>query len=285
MKPEMYYIIAVFVFFGVLEAFKTNLWNKPEQRPSDSKIELITGLVLLLLTQPLVLFLGYSLASVVAPAAQNAWVDVALPLQILAFLVFDDMTQYWWHRFAHSFPPLYRLHRAHHDVNYLSIRVVYRNNLWYYFFMPGLWFTGILIYLGLGELYAYYIAVKMTVITAAHSDVHWDEKLYKIKALHPLMWLLERTISTPSTHSAHHGRHISDPGTHYKGNFGNLLFFWDVLFGTANITRRYPESYGVENLPEASVGELVAWPLWPAQKVGLQANAQVSPTSEPEADS
>ncbi len=27
---------------------------------------------------------------------------------------------------------------------------------------------------------------------------------------------------------------------HYKGNFGNLLFFWDVLFGTARITRRYP---------------------------------------------
>lgn len=266
MKPEMYYIVGVFVVFGLFEFFKTGFWNKAGQKPRDGVVEVLTGGILLLITQPLVLFLGFKLGETAAPSYADALINIALPLQILLLLVFDDMTQYWWHRFAHSFAPLYRLHRAHHDVNYLSIRVVYRNNLWYYFFMPGLWFTGILIYLGLGELYAYYIAIKMTVITGAHSDVHWDERLYKIKALAPLMWLLERTISTPSTHSAHHGRHASDAGTYYKGNYGNLLFFWDVLFGTAKITRRYPESYGVENLPEASTGELVAWPLWPAKK-------------------
>jgi hypothetical protein len=31
--------------------------------------------------------------------------------------------------------------------------------------------------------------------------------------------------------------------------FGSLLFFRDVLFGTAKITRRSPEKIGVENLP------------------------------------
>lgn len=265
MKPEMLYIVGVFVVFGLFEFFKTGFWHKAGQRASDGVIEVLTGAILLLVTQPLVLFLAYQAAAAAAPQAANSLLALALPLQLLLLLLFDDMMQYWWHRLAHSFAPLYRLHRAHHDVNYLSIRVVYRNNLWYYFFMPGLWFSGVLIYLGLAETYAYYIAVKMTVITAAHSDVHWDEKLYKIKSLQPLMWLLERTISTPSTHSAHHGRHKSDANTHYKGNYGNLLFFWDVLFGTARITRGYPASYGVEALPEASVGELVAWPLWPAK--------------------
>ena len=33
----------------------------------------------------------------------------------------------------------------------------------------------------------------------------------------------------------------------YKGNFGNLLFFWDVLFGSAHITRKYPESVGLKD--------------------------------------
>ena len=75
------------------------------------------------------------------------------------------------------------------------------------------------------------------------------------------MWLVERLISTPSTHSAHHGKHKDDGVTHYKGNFGNLLFFWDVLFGTAKITRKYPEKIGVENLEPVSASEQLFWPL------------------------
>jgi hypothetical protein len=107
---------------------------------------------------------------------------------------------------------------------------------------------------------------KQLVIIGAHSDVAWDAKLLKIKWLSPVMWVVERTISTPATHHAHHGRHYSDPAVNYKGNFGNLLFFWDVLFGTAKITRTYPQSYGVENLPEATLGQQLAWPLFPEAK-------------------
>ena len=92
-------------------------------------------------------------------------------------------------------------------------------------------------------------------------DVRWDAPLYKIHWLSPVMWVVERTISTPATHSAHHGKHKADGVTNYKGNYGNLLFFWDVLFGTAKITRRYPEEFGVENLPETTIGEQLVWPI------------------------
>ena len=74
-----------------------------------------------------------------------------------------------------------------------------------------------------------------------------DEPLYKIRALRPLMWAVERTISTPATHRAHHALTNADGIGHYKGNFGNLLFFWDVLFGTAHITRRYPTEVGLRD--------------------------------------
>ena len=64
---------------------------------------------------------------------------------------------------------------------------------------------------------------------------------------HPLAWALERTISTPATHWAHHALTNDDGIGHYKGNFGNLLFFWDVLFGTAHITRKYPAEVGLRD--------------------------------------
>ncbi|MGQ2930640.1 MAG: sterol desaturase family protein, partial [Sphingopyxis sp.] len=130
----------------------------------------------------------------------------------------------------------------------------------------SIWFAGILVYLGLGWFYAGYLVVKMAVIIGAHSDFAWDRPLYRIKALSPLMWVVERVISTPATHHAHHGRHLSDGAVHYKGNFGNLLFFWDVLFGTAKITRSYPVSYGVENLPPATLGQQLLWPIFPENK-------------------
>jgi sterol desaturase/sphingolipid hydroxylase (fatty acid hydroxylase superfamily) len=160
-------------------------------------------------------------------------------------------------------PWLYNLHRAHHNARYMSVRLVYRNNIIYYAMMPSIWFAAVLIYLGLGWFYAGYLIVKMLVVIGAHSDVRWDEPLYRIGWLSPLMWVVERTISTPATHHAHHGRHSQDPATHYKGNYGNLLFLWDVLFGTAKITRTYPKQFGVENLPDATLGQQLLWPIFP----------------------
>jgi sterol desaturase/sphingolipid hydroxylase (fatty acid hydroxylase superfamily) len=165
---------------------------------------------------------------------------------ILILLLADDLTQYLWHRASHT-PLLWPLHRAHHSAAYMSVRVVYRNNAFYYAMMPGLWISSALFYLGFGQVYAIYFVVKMLVIIGAHCAVRWDEPLYKVRALHPLMWLLERTISTPATHYAHHAITMDDGVGHYKGNYGNLLFFWDVLFGTALITRKFPAAVGLQD--------------------------------------
>ena len=174
-------------------------------------------------------------------------------------LVADDMTQYFWHRLSHS-SFLYPLHRAHHSANYMSVRIVYRNNLVYYFFMPGIWLSGVLVYWGFGAVYPIYLAAKMTVIIGAHSSVPWDEPLYRWRLTRPLMWFVERVISTPSTHSAHHGLYADDGVTNYKGNYGNFLFFWDVLFGTAKITRKRPTEFGIEGIPPVGLVEEFLWP-------------------------
>ena len=267
-------ILMIYFGYAALELWRSNLLSKPEQSRDDWIVEIVSTVVLLGFTQPLVLFSSAWLAGQIAPQYAGALADLNIFAAIALFLVFDDMLQYWWHRAAHTFPWLYNLHRPHHNARYMSIRLVYRNNLFYYAMMPGIWLSGVLIYLGLGWVYAGYIVVKLLVITGAHSDVAWDKPLYATKWLSPVMWVVERTISTPATHHAHHGRHASDPAVNYKGNYGNLLFFWDVLFGTAKITRTYPESYGVENLPETSLGEQLAWPLFgriPVEQVGEEA--------------
>ena len=256
-------IIAIYVGFGLLELFRTRLFAKREQCRNDGIVETVSTLLLLLGTQPLILMTVDLLGRSWAPGAEGALAGVPVWVAIALFLVFDDMTQYWWHRASHTFPWLYNLHRAHHNARYMSVRLVYRNNIIYYALMPSIWLSAALVYLGLGWVYAGYLIVKMLVIIAAHSDVPWDAPLYRHPVFRHVMWGVERVISTPATHHAHHGRHKDDPAVHYKGNYGNLLFFWDVLFGTAKITRTYPTSYGVENLPEASLGQQLLWPLFP----------------------
>ncbi|NVE95109.1 sterol desaturase family protein [Altererythrobacter lutimaris] len=259
-------ILAIFLSFAFLELLRSNLFSKAEQTRDDGIVEAVSMFVLLGFTQPTILFSSAALAGWIAPQWEGALSEINVFAAIALFLILDDMMQYWWHRASHTFSWLYNLHRAHHNAQYMSVRLVYRNNLFYYAMMPGIWLSGVLIYLGLGWVYAGYIVVKLAVITGAHSDVAWDKPLYRIKWLSPVMWLIERTISTPATHHAHHGRHADDPAVNYKGNYGNLLFFWDVLFGTAKITRRYPESYGVENLAPATLGQQLMWPVFPENK-------------------
>lgn len=259
-------ILGIYLAFGLIELWRTNLFSKNEQTRDDGIVEMLSTCILLIGTQPAIIFFVSWFGGQIAPEYAGALSGINIFLAIALFVILDDMTQYWWHRAAHTFPWLYNLHRAHHNARYMSIRLVYRNNVIYYALMPSIWLSAALIYLGLGWVYAGFIVFKMLIIIGAHSDLPWDRPLYQIKWLSPLMWVIERTFSTPATHHAHHGRHADDPNTNYKGNYGNMLFFWDILFGTAKITRSYPEKYGVENLPETTLGGQLLWPIVPAKK-------------------
>ncbi len=266
MNASMLAILGIYLGFAALEFARSDFFSKPEQTRDDGIVEGVSMAVLLAVTQPAIVFASAALAGAIMPQWAGALANINLFAGIALFLVGEDMMQYWWHRASHSTPWLYNFHRAHHNGRYMSVRLVYRNNLFYYAIMPSLWIGGLLVYLGLGWIYAGYLVVKMAVIIGAHSDVAWDAPLYRIKCLSPVMWMVERTISTPATHHAHHGRHADDPAVHYKGNYGNLLFVWDVIFGTAKITRTYPKSYGVENLAPATLGQQLMWPVFSESK-------------------
>jgi sterol desaturase/sphingolipid hydroxylase (fatty acid hydroxylase superfamily) len=240
-------LVLVLIMLGFAGAeFASQRYKQFNATPDDTKLELFMFVALLALIQPVIFAVTAAAGMRFFPQYHDALAGLPWWAMFGILLVGDDLTQYWWHRISHT-PLLWPLHRAHHTAHYMSIRITYRNNFFYYLMMPGIWVSGVLIYLGFANVYMVYIVIKLTVILGAHSAVRWDEPLYRIKALSPLAWIVERTISTPATHWAHHAITNRDGIGHYKGNFGNLLFFWDVLFGTAHITRKYPAQVGLKD--------------------------------------
>lgn len=233
--------------FAATEVISRRYKNTVHATANDTKLELFMFLSLLAISQPLAMLVTAKLGALWAPEYKDVLADWPWWGMLGILILCDDLTQYWWHRLSHS-PLLWPLHRAHHSAAYMSIRVTFRNNFFYYLMMPGLWLAGVLIYMGVGGLvYALYVVVKLTVIVGAHCAWRWDEPLYKIPTLRPLMWVLQRTISTPATHWAHHAITQNDGVGHYKGNFGNLLFIWDIIFGSAHITQKYPPQVGLRD--------------------------------------
>jgi sterol desaturase/sphingolipid hydroxylase (fatty acid hydroxylase superfamily) len=239
-------LVCVMLGFALLEYASRRYQQTVHATGDDTKLEILTFLGLIAIAQPVALLASDALCAWLIPEQRAALAHLPGWAMTAILLVGDDFTQYLWHRASHT-PLLWPLHRAHHTARYMSMRVAYRNNFFYYLMMPGLWIAGALIYLGFGTVYAIYIVIKLVVILGAHSAWRWDEPLYRIRALAPLMWVVERTISTPATHWAHHALTNTDGIGNYRGNFGNLLFLWDVLLGTAHITRRFPERVGLQD--------------------------------------
>ena len=241
---QMLAVVSVLLAFGLAEWVQGRFFA-PEATREDNRLDVVVTLLFPLISGAVLAASG-ALCAAWMPEQRNAWAGWSVWAMLAVLLVADDLTQYLWHRLSHS-SVLWPLHRAHHSAAYMSVRVVYRNNAFYYALMPGLWLSGALVFMGFGWVYVAYSIVKVSVIIAAHSAVRWDEWLYRHAALRPLAWLVQRTISTPATHFAHHALVQNDGIGHYTGNFGNLLFLWDVLFGTAHITQRYPPAYGLSD--------------------------------------
>ena len=235
------------IVLGGLEALG-GLYFDDKRSRNDLTIELLSLAILPTLIQPGIFIFCFWLSDLAIPFMENYFIDFSVFWQIIAFLIFDDLTQYWWHRFSHQNKTMWKLHRPHHVVEEMGVLVTYRNATLYYALMPGIYLSAILVYLGMGYVYLFYLPVKLIVILLAHSETKWDKFLYQSKWMHPIAWVIERTISTTATHFAHHGLTKEDGISNPNGNYGNLLFLWDIIFGTAKITRKYPEKFGAWNL-------------------------------------
>jgi sterol desaturase/sphingolipid hydroxylase (fatty acid hydroxylase superfamily) len=255
-------------FIGILEVtfgLYKNKWPKNE-RWVDISCFILPRLVL----QPLVAYYSLHFLPIVFPHAKNVFSWVPFFWGFIIIAVADDLTQYWYHRLHHQIPWLWRFHRTHHSASYMGMAMASRQNIIYTIFFSQIYLTAALVYLGLGIPAIAVRVIKSTITTLAHSSIPWDKPFYKYKALRPIAWALERLISTPATHHAHHAAVTDDGVGYYKGNFGNMFFLWDIIFGTAHISRQYPSAYGISHYEGDQWTAQLLWPFFKSKVEGSE---------------
>lgn len=240
-------------------------WNKNERT-----LDIASYLFPLLIMGPVIAWFGLKFLPLAIPGLHNifTWVPFIWGFMIIA--VADDLTQYWYHRLHHEIPWLWRFHRTHHSASYMGMAMANRQNIIYTFFFSQIYLTVVLIYLGLGYPALFVRGIKSMIVTFAHSSIKWDKPFYRYRILHPVAWVLERLISTPATHHAHHAASTDDGIGYYKGNFGNMFFLWDIIFGTAHISRDYPAAYGISHYQGDEWYAQLLWPVFKSTITGSE---------------
>lgn len=247
--------------FGLYE----NKWTKNERI-----LDIVCFVVPKILIAPVVTFFTLKLLPIILPLGKDAFSWVPFWWGFFIIAVADDLTQYWYHRLHHQVPFLWRFHRTHHSAPYMGMAMASRQNILYTIFFSQIYLTATLVYLGLGYAALFVTGVKSLITLAAHSSLPWDKPFYKYKALHPIAWVLERLISTPATHQAHHADTTDDGVGYYRGNFGNMFFIWDLIFDTGIITRRYPQTFGTKQYRQEEWYAQFLWPIFKSKKEGSE---------------
>jgi sterol desaturase/sphingolipid hydroxylase (fatty acid hydroxylase superfamily) len=157
--------------------------------------------------------------------------DVALA-SFLLYLVLFDLVDYWIHRAQHAWHWWWSLHSLHHAQRQMTMWSDNRNHLLDDLLRDGLLVVlGQLVGVGPGQFVAI-VALTQLSESLQHANLRlsfgrWGERL----------WI------SPRFHRLHHsiglGHESRGQGTLGGHNFGVLLPWWDVLFGTANFEPRY----------------------------------------------
>jgi sterol desaturase/sphingolipid hydroxylase (fatty acid hydroxylase superfamily) len=266
---------------GVIEfgfGLYDNKWTS-----SERKVDIVCFLAPKLILPPVIAFFSLKILPAIFPGLENSFAWVPFWLGFFLIAIADDLTQYWYHRLHHQLPFLWLFHRTHHSAPYMGMAMASRQNFIYTILFSQIYVVATLTYLGLG-LPALFVTVLKSIITlSAHSSIAWDKPFYKYRVLHPIAWVLERFISTPATHHAHHADTFDDGVGYYKGNFGNMFFLWDVIFKTALITRQFPKSYGSKSYKQEEWYAQFLWPIFKSKIEGsplARKVAVVVPTSQ-----
>jgi len=144
-----------------------------------------------------------------------------------------DLMTYWWHRWLHTWGPLWDIHSVHHSQPEMNFMTAYRAHPLEQL-MQNLVMVVPLLVMGVPTFrWLPLILVRSMLEALQHSALDWDYgRGYSI-------------FVSPRFHALHHS---SDP-KHYNRNFSKILSVWDFLFGTAVREPRRPERLGVDGMP------------------------------------
>lgn len=159
-------------------------------------------------------------------------------LHWLGAIVLFDCWQYWWHRFNHRVPLLWRFHAVHHSDAEMdaSSGVRFHTGEIVLSFLARLLVLPLL-GLTLPELLLYE-TVSLPVILFHHSNLRLSNRADRC-----LRWL----IVTPWMHYVHHSR--LQPET--DSNYTSLFSIWDRMFGSFRLRDKPAEiALGLDHYQE-----------------------------------
>ncbi len=155
-------------------------------------------------------------------------------LQFFEIMFLTDMAQYWFHRFFHQFPWLWKFHSVHHSVQAMDWLAGSRMHVVEVILLRG--FTVIPMYLlGFGEpaLYAYIFFVYLASVFI-HSNLRVP------------FGFLQYVFVTPRFHHWHHGVEEEAVDKNFAIHFPVI----DMVFGTWYMPQdRWPDGYGIGGQP------------------------------------
>jgi sterol desaturase/sphingolipid hydroxylase (fatty acid hydroxylase superfamily) len=188
------------------------------------------------------------------PPTLERWIPGLLGQPTLTFLLYVvilDFADYWRHRLSHIFDWWYALHALHHAQTQMTFWSDDRNHVLDELMSFG-WFIGVGLLIGVPPLQ---FPLLVLLLKFLESFSHANTRVR-------FGWLGERLLISPRFHRAHHGLLAAGQRS---CNFGAVLPWWDMLFGTADFARDYVQT-GDPSGEEA----LATGTYWQQQMAGLR---------------
>ena len=183
----------------------------------------------------------------------RAWVSFVL------YLVVFDFISYWLHRAQHQWEWWWALHAVHHSQRHMTQWSDNRNHWLDDVLQAVIWvLVAQLIGLAPGQFVAV-VAVTQLSENFQHANLRCG-----FGGLGERLWI------SPRFHRTHHAigiGHEGPQGVLGGHNFGVLLPWWDMWFGTADFRRTF-EATGIRDQVEQ--GRDYGQGLWAQQRLGLQ---------------
>jgi sterol desaturase/sphingolipid hydroxylase (fatty acid hydroxylase superfamily) len=227
-------IVILSAFIGYLFPIKKQLYQKKE----------ITYDFTILITNEI--FLSMCLASFTILVVDNLHLPeltlslhgLHLGIQFIVFLIVIDFFSYWVHRFAHTIPSIWKIHKLHHGVTYMNPLAAFRHSfLWQIYNYTFMGVVGSLLSIDL-DIRIMVIFLTLAVDIFQHSNV-------SIKIPYYLNYL----FILPRNHNFHH----SKENFLVKGqNFGLVFSCWDIIFKSFYLPKSGEVEFGFngEQLPK-----------------------------------
>lgn len=143
----------------------------------------------------------------------------------VCYAIILDFADYWRHRVSHMLGWWWALHSLHHAQRQMTFWSDDRNHI-LDDIIAALWFAAVALLIGVPPLQFPLLVLALRFVESlSHANVQLS-----------FGWLGDRLLISPRFHRAHHG--VLAAGQR-SCNYGAVLPWWDMLFGTADFTREY----------------------------------------------